>query len=204
MPHAVAALGAAALTAAGSVWYLPALADLRAGADRPESRRVAAAACLTGWAGVGSLAVLLLAAEGWRVPGAAAVVGAAATAVLRLDAAVRRRREVRETARGWARLGHAPSPAAPGPARHAVAAVVGAGVVVSVVLAASYVVAGWTSGGFWAAAAAPGVVTGLSLIAAVVYGRMTRRPATAVGSGGQRHQRRVGGPGAGHGRGGVS
>ncbi|MFE2511684.1 hypothetical protein ACFXC9_24980, partial [Streptomyces naganishii] len=71
MAHAVAALGAGALTAAGCVWYVPALADLRAGADRPDSRRFAAAACVTGWAGTAVLALLLLVAEGWWAPGVA-------------------------------------------------------------------------------------------------------------------------------------
>ncbi|MFH8799008.1 hypothetical protein ACH4F6_05315 [Streptomyces sp. NPDC017936] len=189
MSHAVAALGAAALTAAGCVWYLPALADLRAGADRPASRRVAAAACVTGWAWVGSLAGLLLVAEGWRAPGVAAAVGAVVTAALRLGAAVKRRREVRETARGWALLGHVPRPAGrPGPARRVVAAVAGAGVLAAVVLAASYAVAGRASDPFWVTAAAPGVVVGVFLTAAGVYARVTRRPATAAC--GERHQHR--------------
>ncbi|ANZ20980.1 hypothetical protein ACH4YO_15555 [Streptomyces noursei] len=61
---AVLALGATALSASGCVWYLPAAADLRAGSDRPVSRRLAAAACLTGRATV-ALSALLLAAASW-------------------------------------------------------------------------------------------------------------------------------------------
>ena len=42
MTHTVLAIGTAALTASGCVWYLPAIADLQAGADRPRSTRTAA------------------------------------------------------------------------------------------------------------------------------------------------------------------
>ncbi|MGN5381968.1 hypothetical protein ACQ4WX_47310 [Streptomyces lasalocidi] len=45
MPQAVLALGATTVTASGCVWYLPARADLRAGADRPVSRRTPRACC---------------------------------------------------------------------------------------------------------------------------------------------------------------
>ncbi|GHD92012.1 hypothetical protein [Streptomyces naganishii] len=174
MAHAVAALGAGALTAAGCVWYVPALADLRAGADRPDSRRFAAAACVTGWAGTAVLALLLLVAEGWWAPGVAAVVGATATAALRLDAAVLRRREVRETARQWARLG-GPAPAAgPGRTRHVVAAVVGCGLAVAVAVTALHVLAGPGGGPGWLAAAAPVAVMAVFLLAAATYARSGR------------------------------
>ncbi|MEV5405764.1 hypothetical protein AB0L20_24685, partial [Streptomyces albidoflavus] len=46
MSHGVLALGGAALCLSGSVWYVPAWADLRAGPDRPASRRLAATAVL--------------------------------------------------------------------------------------------------------------------------------------------------------------
>ncbi|MFJ3247033.1 hypothetical protein [Streptomyces sp. NPDC086782] len=181
MPHAVAALGAAALTTAGSVWYLPALADLRAGADRPESRRIAAAACVTGWAGTGALAVLLLIAEAWWTPVAAAVAGAVVATALRLHAATRRRHEAREMAGHWSRLGHVPSPTDPSHCRNVVATVLGCG------LAAAVAVAAWTwstaSGPAddprWATAAASAAVMGVFLTAAAVYARATRpTPAT--------------------------
>ncbi|MDT6984662.1 hypothetical protein ACFSUJ_23300 [Streptomyces lusitanus] len=103
MAQPVLALGCALVTAAGCVWYLPALADLRAGAaDRPPSRRTAALACLTGWGTVAALAPALLVAPHWWVPCAVAAAGGTAAAVLRVRAAVRRGRERRETARLWA------------------------------------------------------------------------------------------------------
>ncbi|MFD7879561.1 hypothetical protein ACFV5G_36660, partial [Streptomyces sp. NPDC059766] len=71
MAGTVPALGAALLTAAGCVWYVPAVADLRAGADRPVSRRTAAAACLTGWTTLAAVAVLLFAGTAWQAECAA-------------------------------------------------------------------------------------------------------------------------------------
>ncbi|MGX4688775.1 hypothetical protein [Streptomyces sp. JNUCC 63] len=169
MSHAVAALGVAALTTAGSVWYLPALADLRAGADRPDSRRIAAAACVTGWAGAGAVAVLLLMADGWWTPAVAAVVGAATATALRLYAAAQRRREARETAHHWARLGHVPPPAGTGPSRNVVAAVVGCGMAAAVAVAAWRAASGPGGGAGWAVAAvASATVTGVFLIAAAL------------------------------------
>ncbi|WP_439941109.1 hypothetical protein [Streptomyces sp. BBFR115] len=175
MAHAVAALGAAALTAAGCVWYLPALADLRAGADRPDSRRIAAAACLTGWSGAAVLAALLLVAEGWRTPLAAAAVGAAATIALRLYAVVRRRREEREAAGQWARLGYVPSPAGPGRSRRAVAAVVGCGAAAAVAVAVLHAASGPDGDAAWLTAATPAAVMGVFLAAAAAYARAGRR-----------------------------
>ncbi|MFE6282690.1 hypothetical protein [Streptomyces sp. NPDC057877] len=104
MSHPVLALGTAVLTLAGSVWYVPALADLRAGADRPVARRTAATACVSGWSTAALVAVLLLLADGWWLTGAAAGAGAVATAALGLQAAVAHRRTARETAREWAQL----------------------------------------------------------------------------------------------------
>ncbi|WP_439946864.1 hypothetical protein [Streptomyces sp. BBFR109] len=181
MAHAVAALGAAALTAAGCVWYLPALADLRAGADRPDSRRIAAAACLTGWSGAGVLAVLLLVAEGWWTPLAAAAVGAAATIALRLYAVVRRRREEREAAGQWTRLGYVPSPAGPGRSRRAVAAVVGCGAAAAVAVAVLHAASGPDGDGAWLTAATPAAVMGVFLAAAAAYARAGRRHTPAPG-----------------------
>ncbi|MFH9978683.1 hypothetical protein ACH4ND_05355 [Streptomyces sp. NPDC017179] len=183
MPHAVAALGAAALTTAGSVWYVPALTGLRAGADRPESRRIAAAACVTGWAGAGALAVLLLIAEAWWTPVAAAVAGAAAATALRLHAAAQRRREAREMARHWTHLGHVPPPAVPSPtSRSVMAGVLACG------LATAVAVAAWTwhaapdpaDDPRWATAAASAAVMGVFLAAAGVYARATRPAMTVV------------------------
>ncbi|MET9849124.1 hypothetical protein [Streptomyces ossamyceticus] len=96
MTHPVPALGTALVAVAGCVWWLPALATVRAGADRPDSLRGTAAACLSGWTTVAGTAVLLLVADPWWAPGAVAAAGAATTAGLRIRAAVRRRSEARE------------------------------------------------------------------------------------------------------------
>ncbi|MFJ5677659.1 hypothetical protein [Streptomyces sp. NPDC093097] len=108
---AVLALGATALCAAGCVWYLPAVADLRAGADRPASRRLAAAACLTAWATLALSAPLLLAAASWTALGALTVIGAAAALLLAGLARARRGQEERATRRAWAALRVWPSAA---------------------------------------------------------------------------------------------
>ncbi|MDC2950506.1 hypothetical protein, partial [Streptomyces heilongjiangensis] len=109
MTHPVPALGAALVAASGCVWWLPALATVRAGADRPDSLRGRAAACLSGWTTVAGVAVLLLVADPWWAPGALAVVGAATTAGLRIRAAVRRGSEARETRRARAALATRPT-----------------------------------------------------------------------------------------------
>ncbi|MFD0265316.1 hypothetical protein ACFVGY_01785 [Streptomyces sp. NPDC127106] len=105
MSHPVPALAVAVLCASGCVWYVPAIADVRAGADRPASRRTAAAACLTGW-GTAALVIPLLLAS---APGAllAAVVGAgaASSAALLLHGRAQHGDEQREEARRWAELG---------------------------------------------------------------------------------------------------
>lgn len=186
MSHAVAALGTGAFAVAGCVWYVPALADLRAGADRPDSRRIAAAACVTGWAGVGAVTVLLLLADGWWAPAVVAVVGAVASATLHLYAAVQRRRETREAARHWTRLGHVPSPAGPGRSRSVVAAVLVCGMVVSVPVAVWQAVSGPGGGAGWAVAAVTSAaVMGVFLVAAGLCARATDRVArrTAVTTG---------------------
>ncbi|WP_340373961.1 hypothetical protein U5640_01425 [Streptomyces sp. SS7] len=127
MVQPVAALGAAMVTVSGCTWYLPALVDLRAGADRTDSRRTAAAACLSGWSTTGVIALLLFLAEAWWVPVAAAVTGAAVTAVLWCRALVQRRREARQTAQDWAELRAAPAPAGPGRRPRLVAGLLGGG-----------------------------------------------------------------------------
>ncbi|MEW1871040.1 hypothetical protein AB0420_23495 [Streptomyces caelestis] len=140
MPQPVLALGCAAVTAAGCVWYLPALADLRAGADRPLSRRTAAIACLTGWGSLGTVALVLLVATTWWAPVGVAAAGGTAAAALRAGAAVRRAGEQREAARQWAQLPHAPLSAdARRPRGVAVTVAVVPVMVVSLFLA----VAGW-------------------------------------------------------------
>ncbi|MET8558593.1 hypothetical protein ABZV64_27080 [Streptomyces sp. NPDC004959] len=100
MSAVVPALALGVLTASGCVWYVPALVDLRAGADRPVSRRLAALACLSGWGTAGLAAVLLLTGAPLAVAGA----GVLACAALRLAAWGRARGEAREHAAYWAAL----------------------------------------------------------------------------------------------------
>jgi hypothetical protein len=100
---AVLALGFAVVALAGYVWYVPALLELRAGAaDRPRSRRSAAAACLVAWTTV-ALTAVLLPADGLGSLTLCAA-GAAVTVVLRVRAVMQSRREVREAAGVWAEL----------------------------------------------------------------------------------------------------
>ncbi|MFJ3306337.1 hypothetical protein ACIPSA_25100 [Streptomyces sp. NPDC086549] len=175
MPQAVLALGCAATTVSGCVWYLPALADLRAGADRPASRRSAAAACLSGWSTTGFIAVLLLLAETWWIPSAAAVLGGAATAGLRIRAAVQRRRERHEAARHWAELRHDQPVPDPGRARKVIAAVIGLGLTAAAVLAGLWAVVGSDDGTDWVAVSSvSSAIVGLSLTIAVAYMRRRR------------------------------
>ncbi|UNO40807.1 hypothetical protein [Streptomyces sp. MST-110588] len=111
MSHAVFALGAGVLCASGCVWYLPAALDVRAGADRPLSRRLTALACLTGWGTLALVAVVLLLPVPWSAVGAVAGAGAVAAGVLLVLALDRRVREQREEERRWAALyGKAPAP----------------------------------------------------------------------------------------------
>ncbi|WP_228487010.1 hypothetical protein [Streptomyces albidoflavus] len=94
MSHGVLALGGAALCLSGSVWYVPAWADLRAGPDRPASRRPAATAVLLLWAGA-SAATAVLAWAGPRAALACAVaagLGAGGTALAARARAGRERR----------------------------------------------------------------------------------------------------------------
>ncbi|MFJ2349995.1 hypothetical protein, partial [Streptomyces antimycoticus] len=79
MSHAVLALAAAVSCVGGCVWSLPAVADIRARDDRPLSRRIAAAGCLTGWGTVALLAALLLTPVSWSVIGVVGATGAGPT-----------------------------------------------------------------------------------------------------------------------------
>ncbi|MCU7823810.1 hypothetical protein [Kitasatospora sp. DSM 101779] len=110
MSHLVPAIGAAALAAAGNVWWVPALVDLRAGDDRPHSARPAALGCLAWWLGTALTAMLWLTPApgrlGLAVLAAAAVTGGA----LRLAAVPRREAELREAARTWAAVAPATVP----------------------------------------------------------------------------------------------
>lgn len=104
MSHTTLALGATALFAAGCVWYLPAAAALRAGADRPHSHRIAAASCLTFWGTPALLAVLLLTPAPWAAVGAVAAAGVLTAAALLAVARLQRTREQHEETERWSTL----------------------------------------------------------------------------------------------------
>ncbi|MFF0106007.1 hypothetical protein [Streptomyces hirsutus] len=165
MAHSVLALGAAVVTAAGSVWYLPALADLRAGADRPASRRTGAVACLSGWSTAAAVAVLLLLTDSWWPPCAAALAGATATTGLWTRAAVHRRRGAREAARFWEQLGWFGPPERSRTAF--VAAVLVGGLAAATTTAALLWAQGRDAVPLWVTAATPLTLVTLSLAVAV-------------------------------------
>ncbi|MFE6667877.1 hypothetical protein ACFVFH_30525 [Streptomyces sp. NPDC057697] len=104
MSHGVLAVGAAAFLASGNVWYLPAYVDLRAGQDRPGSRRPAAAAVLTAWATAALTMVLLLLPVAPVVAVPPALAGTAAVASLTVRARLRRGQERREAEARWSTL----------------------------------------------------------------------------------------------------
>jgi hypothetical protein len=167
-------MGATLVTAAGCVWYLPALADLRAGADRPVSRRTAAAACLTGWSTAAVVAAVLFVGVVWQAACVVAVAGATVAAVLRIRAAAQHRQEMREIARHWAAL--APGPPGHGRSRHAFAALLACGLAAAVATAALLVAAGPEDGADWLMiATAPAAVVGLTLALAATRTRTARR-----------------------------
>ncbi|MEU5047430.1 hypothetical protein [Streptomyces griseorubiginosus] len=152
MAQPVVALGSALVTAAGSVWYLPAPADLRAGADRPHSRRTAAAACLTGWTTLAVIAVLLFCGVPWQPTWVTAAAGASVTVALRIRAAAQHHREARDITHLWATL--APSRPQHGrsrrPSRYAVAALLGCGLVATTVIAVVALASASDPGQGWA------------------------------------------------------
>ncbi|MET9293355.1 hypothetical protein [Streptomyces sp. NPDC003077] len=104
MSHGVLALGAGALFAAGCVWYLPAVVDVRAGLDRPLSIRLAAVSLLIGWGSVALTGALLLTPLHWHVIAAVAVAAVLVAVAVRGLALVRRNHERREEWQIWAAL----------------------------------------------------------------------------------------------------
>ncbi|MER5355965.1 hypothetical protein ABT093_37305 [Kitasatospora sp. NPDC002551] len=111
MSHIVLAIGTAAITASGCVWYLPAIADLQAGADRPRSARTAAAACVTWWACLAMAGGLLLAVPAWQPAAEIALAGLVAGVLMRVRAHLQSRIEQREEAVRWALIDPNPAPA---------------------------------------------------------------------------------------------
>ncbi|MET9402426.1 hypothetical protein [Kitasatospora sp. NPDC002965] len=110
MSHTVLAIGTAATTASGCVWYLPAIADLQAGDDRPRSARTAAAACVVWWAGLALGGVLLLAVPDWQPAARITLAGLVAGVLLRVRAHLQSRSERREDRLRWALLDPDPDP----------------------------------------------------------------------------------------------
>ncbi|MFF4585501.1 hypothetical protein [Streptomyces sp. NPDC001388] len=190
MLQPVVAVGTGMLTVSGCVWYLPALADLRAGADRPDSRRTAAAACLSGWSTTGIIALLLLVVEAWWLPVAAAVAGAGVTAGLRARAVVQRRREARQAARDWAELRTGPYPPGPDGARNVVALLLAFGLLTAGAMAAVGLVTGGAQDPDWVSAAVvPAGVMGLFIALALLYPRGRPTPAQHRGEHGSKPTR---------------
>ncbi|MFJ6832503.1 hypothetical protein [Streptomyces sp. NPDC091209] len=170
MAQPVLALGAALLTVAGSVWYVPALTDLRAGADRPLSRRRAAAACVSAWSTTGIVAVLFMVTGVWWIPGVTAAAGAAVASGFWAGAALRRRGEAEEAAHRWAQLRWSLPPAAADRSRRnrtAFTALVGAGLATAVATATLLLTVGPDNGPYWLTAAVPAALVGLFLLIAV-------------------------------------
>ncbi|CAL2055363.1 MULTISPECIES: hypothetical protein [Streptomyces] len=136
MAHPVLALATTAVTAAGCVWYLPALADLRAGADRPVSRRVRAASCVTAWATAAAVAVLLLTTNPWTWPATAAATGTLLALALLISSALHHSRETREAATHWTELTPAQSPPTPDRTRYVVAVLLTTGLTTATIIGA--------------------------------------------------------------------
>jgi hypothetical protein len=176
MAQPVLALGAALLTVSGSVWYVPALADLRAGADRPRSRRSAAAACVSAWSTAGTTAALFLVTGAWWIPALAAAAGTAVTLGLRARAVVRRRREAAEAARHWAQLGSGSTAAEErsGNGRTVFAALTATGLATAAATAGLLLTTGPT-GGHWLTAAVPAALVGVFLLIAATVARPSPR-----------------------------
>ncbi|MER7752572.1 hypothetical protein [Kitasatospora sp. NPDC097643] len=142
MTHAVLAIGTAALTASGCVWYLPAIADLQAGADRPRSVRTAAAACVLWWGALALTGGLLLVLPDWRTAVQCAFAGLIGGTALRIRALLERHGEQREEAVRWAALDAGPVPHSARPAAVVLAGWLVVGTAVASLGAASLVLGG--------------------------------------------------------------
>ncbi|MDH6710692.1 hypothetical protein P3T27_007442 [Kitasatospora sp. MAA19] len=167
MTHTVLAIGTAALTASGCVWYLPAIADLQAGADRPRSTRTAAAACVLWWAALALAGGLLLAQPDWRPAAQIALAGLVGGAALRVRARSERRGEQRECAVHWAALDAGPAPRSGRPAAVALAGWLVVGAAVASLGAVAILLSGEGGQGLRVAlAAACGAVVALAFLLA--------------------------------------
>jgi hypothetical protein len=185
VPHTVLALGLAVLTASGCVWYLPAIAELRAGADRPLSTRLAASASLTWWGTAAVLALLLLTTASWQVPVAVAAAGTTSAGVLRIRSLIRRREEQREEARRWAALRcDVPVDGLAGRPQRIFAGWALAGIVLAIVTAAVLLLTGSTAGPARTVTAGSAAVTVSTVFLLIAIARVhaVRRRSTGVGA----------------------
>lgn len=179
VPHPVLALATTAVTASGCVWYLPALADLRAGADRPLSRRVRAASCVTAWSTAAAVAVLLFTTGPWKWPVMAAATGTLLALSLLVWSSVRHFRETHEAATHWTELTPGQAPPAPDRTRHVVAVLVTAGLTAAAATAVLHLAAGPTTPGAWVATiTTPTAILALFIVLAATHTRShhDRRP----------------------------
>ncbi|MFE2111660.1 hypothetical protein ACFXAF_38185 [Kitasatospora sp. NPDC059463] len=142
MSHIVLAIGTAAITASGCVWYLPAIADLQAGDDRPRSARTAAAACVTWWACLALAGGLLLAVPAWQPAAQIALAGLVAGVLMRVRARLQSRTEQREAAVRWALIDPAPAPLPVRPSPRALLGWLLVGLAIASLGAASILLAG--------------------------------------------------------------
>ncbi|MFJ2203391.1 hypothetical protein [Streptomyces violaceusniger] len=184
MSHAALALAAAVSCVGGCVWSLAAVADIRARDDRPLSRRIALAGCLTGWGTVALLAPLLLTPVPWSVIGAVAATGAATALAAR--SRVHRARELRETERHWAAWGYGTPDRSASSRRRAFLVWLLPGLIVATAVAVAVLWTGQANPGRTAAAAltAAGVVS-LFLVLAIAgaaRGHAVRRGKAPTGS----------------------
>lgn len=177
MNHSVLAIATAALTAGGCVWYLPAIADLQAGADRPRSTRTAAAACVLGWATLALAGGLLLALGDWRPAAQLALAGLGGGVALWLRALRERRVEQREADERWIALDAGPAPRPPRSGRSSAVGLAGwlvVGAAVASLGAAAVLLSGGGTAGTRAALAA-GSGVGVALLFLVMGLRSVRR-----------------------------
>ncbi|MFF7458292.1 hypothetical protein [Kitasatospora sp. NPDC008115] len=142
MSHIVLAIGTAAITASGCVWYLPAIADLQSGDDRPRSSRTAAAACVTWWACLALAGGLLLAVPAWQPAAEIALAGLVAGVLLRVRAHLQSRAERREQAVRWALIDPNPVPVPVRPSPRALSGWLLVGLAVASLGAASILLSG--------------------------------------------------------------
>ncbi|MFE2728252.1 hypothetical protein [Kitasatospora sp. NPDC059327] len=174
MSHTVLAIGTAGLTASGCVWYLPAVADLRAGEDRTRSARTAAAACVVWWAGLALAAPLLLVVPAWQPAAQIALAGLVAGVILRVRALRHHRSEQRECGSRWAMLGAGPVPSSPRPVARLVAGGLFTGLAVLSLAALSLFLTGGGPLAARLAAAAAGAVLVSTACLPVTTGRRHR------------------------------